>query len=78
MELDAGAQMEGVGDSIGSDIPRFGEPGNHFGVGCEAGEAVEDVGDGASGRDISRERRIHRSWVVGVARIDDGLALRSS
>ena len=78
VELDAAAEMERVGDSVGAHVPRFGETGDDFRVGREASQAIEDIGDGASGRDIGREGRVHRSRIVSVSRVDDGLAGRSS
>ena len=77
VKLHAAAQMESVGDSIGGDVPGFREAGNYLRVGGEARQSVEDVGDGASCWDVGRERGIHRSRIIGVARVDDGLAGRS-
>jgi len=74
MELDAAAKMEGVGDSVGAEVPGFREAGNNLRVGSEARQPIEDVGNRASGRDIRRKCGIHRSRVVSVTRVDDRFA----
>lgn len=55
VELDALAQMEGVGQAILTDVPGFGQGRNHFGgAGLEVGQAVENGFRRSIGGDCSR------------------------
>ena len=78
MEGDAATQVERVGQSVGSDVPAFGEPRLDLGVRVEARESVEEIADGAAGGHVGRERGIERPRVVLVARVDDLVARRGA
>ena len=77
------AQVEGVAEPVGADLPGFGEAGDDAAVAVEADEAFEDVGPrhladrlgGAGGRVEHRRLQRHAQGDVGArrgARRDDG------
>ena len=76
VEADAGSQMKQVGPAVGSYLPARGESWPDLRIGAEAGETVEEVGDRATGGNISRERGVERFGIVAVARVDQGAAVR--
>ncbi len=74
VELYAASEVECVGFSIRGNFPRASQSGHNLSVRGESHESVEDVANRSSGGYVGRKRRVERSRIVGVSRVDQCMA----